>query len=290
MIRAWRSCFWAAAWRLPKFSPPMPDHLNGATRLFPVVGDPIAQVQSPAGVTRAFQERGLNAICIPMQIAPAEWQGYIATMRAMKNVDGFIVTIPHKFAAFESCDTVSERAQFLRTVNTIRKMPDGSLHGDMFDGLGFVEACRANGCVFEGRRALLVGTGGAGTAIAHAVALAGVAHLTQADIDTARRDDLVSRLQSAGFYVSAGSNDATGMDIVLNATPMGMRPDDPLPVMEGSLRAGQFVGDVVTKPEVPRLIAEARAIGLATSNGFAMFEKVRDLMVAFLTADIREET
>jgi shikimate dehydrogenase len=260
----------------------MIDHLDGATRVYPVVGDPIAQVKSPAGLTRAFAERGVNAICVPAQVAPADWDLYVRSIRATKNADGVIVTVPHKFSAYASSDKVSDRARFLRTVNVMRREPDGSLYGDMFDGLGFVEACRGNGCDFKGRRALLVGAGGAGTAIAHAVASAGVAHLGIADIDAARLDGLVIRLRDAGFPVAAAANDAAGCDIVLNATPMGMREGDPLPVKPGSLSAGQFVGDVVTKPEVPPLIAEARRLGCRTSNGVAMFEKVRDLIVDFL--------
>jgi shikimate dehydrogenase len=268
----------------------MLDSFSGATRLVPVVGDPIAQVKSPAGVTRAFEARGADMICVPMQVRPADWSLYMQAMRAMRNVDGLIVTVPHKFAAYESCDHVSDRARFLRTVNCIRRRPDGSFEGDMFDGLGFVAACSANGCRFVGARALLVGTGGAGTAIAHAVAMAGIRELALCDIDQTRRDDLVARLRQEGLPVIAAGHDAAGFDVVLNATPLGMRPEDPLPILPGSLRAGQFVGDVVTKPEVPPLIEAARRLGLGTSHGVAMFEKVRDLMVEFLLAGFNETT
>jgi shikimate dehydrogenase len=262
----------------------MLERYSGATRLYPIVGDPIAQVKSPFGVTEAFEQRGVDAICVPMQVAPSDWQAFVAVMRTIKNVDGLIVTVPHKFMAFEACDAVTERASFLRTVNTIRRLSDGRLIGDMFDGLGFVEACRDNGCVFADKRALLVGAGGAGTAIAHAVALAGVALLTIADIDEARRDDLVRRLSGAGYSAVSGVSDPQPHDIVLNASPLGMAPGDATPVPLGRLAAGQFVGDVVTRPEVPPLMAAARALGLKTSNGVAMFEKVRDLMVDYLLA------
>jgi shikimate dehydrogenase len=256
--------------------------LNGATRLFPIIGDPIAQVKAPEGLTKAFQERGIDALCVPMHVAPQDWQKFVTAMRTTKNVDGLVATVPHKFAAFDACDTVSERARFLQSVNVMRRTADGKFHGDMFDGIGFVDACKGNGCSFQGKSALLIGLGGAGTAIAHAVALAGVSDLGLCDLDFARRDNLISRLKTAGFQVHAADNDASEFDIILNATPLGMRESDPLPVRTGSLQGGQFVGDVVTEPEITELIALARAMGLQTSNGIAMFEKVRDLILDFL--------
>ncbi len=263
----------------------MTPSLNGATRLYPVVGDPIAQVKAPDGVTRRLAERGVDAACIPMQVAPADFAAFMAVMRRTKNVDGLIITIPHKFAAVHVCDTISARATFLRSVNTIVRRPDGTFAGDMFDGLGFVTACQHNGCDFSGRKALLVGTGGAGTAIAHAVAEAGVASLGLADIDHARRDDLVQRLQAAGFAVHAAAANPAGYDIALNATPLGMRAGDPLPFPVDAIERHAFVGDVVTMPEVPPLIEQARTKGCRTSNGVAMFLQVRDLMVDYLLSD-----
>lgn len=256
--------------------------LSGATRIVAIVGDPIAQVRSPAGVTAAFAARGLDLACIPMQVAPADFPAFVALTRAWQNCLGVIATVPHKLAAFAACDTTSDRARFLGTVNTIRRGADGRLHGDMFDGLGLVAACREKGCDFAGRRALLIGAGGAGTAIAHAMAEAGVAALGIADIDRARQGDLVTRLARAGLPVAASAADARGWDIVLNATPLGMRAADSLPVPATGLAAAMFVGDVVTEPAVTPLIAAARALGCRTSTGNDMFAHVRDLMVGFL--------
>lgn len=256
--------------------------LSGATRIVPIVGDPIAQVRSPAGVTAAFAARGLDIVCVPMQVAPADFPVFVALARAWRNCPGIIITVPHKFAAFAACDSTTPRATFLETVNTIRRDPDGKLHGDMLDGLGLVAACEAKGCSFEGKRALLVGAGGAGTAIAHAIALAGVSALGIADLDELRRDRLVSRLTAASLPAGAAPADGTDYDIVVNATPMGMRTGDPLPVPEQSLCPKTFVGDVVTAPDPSPLIAAARRVGCATSTGDDMFDQVRDLMVEFL--------
>ena len=259
-------------------------NLTGTTRIVPIVGDPIAQVKSPAGVTAAFAARGIDAICVPINVSAADFEGFIHFVRGWRNCDGVIVTVPHKQAAASACDKTSERSAYLGCVNTIRRAADGTLAGDMFDGIGFVTACRDRGCTFNGKRALLLGAGGAGSAIAHAVATTGVAALAIADVDEVRRDHLVARLAALRLPVVAARADTNGFDIVLNATPLGMRLADPLPLSPASLHAGMFVGDVVTGPDPTPLIAAARAARCATCTGIDMFANVRDLMIDFLLA------
>ena len=261
----------------------MTDTLTGATRVHFIVGDPIAQVKSPAGVTLAYQARGHNAMVMPAHVAPADLAGWLAGVSLARNVDGIIVTVPHKFACFDLCATASERSAFLHTVNTMRRNADGGWHGDMFDGLGFVSAMLDKGCPPEGKKCLLVGAGGAGSAIAHALLMAGVSQLAIHDEDTARRTTLVDRLAGLGRCpVLHGSVDPAGFDIVLNATPVGMKEADPFPLNVDQLRPGMFVGCVITAPAITPLIAAARAKGCATLTGADMFARVRDLMVDFL--------
>ncbi|MDR7375656.1 shikimate dehydrogenase [Rhodoferax ferrireducens] len=261
----------------------MSEPLNGATRVHYIVGDPIAQVKSPAGVSQALQQRGHNAYVMPAHVAPAQLAAWLAGVSLAQNVDGVIVTVPHKFACFELCSTTSERARFLHAVNTMRRNPDGSWHGDMFDGLGFVSAMQDNGCQPAGKKALLVGAGGAGSAIAHALVVAGVSQLAIFDADVARRTTLINRLNGLGRCpVIHGSADPTGYDIVLNATPVGMRAGDPYPLDVEKLSAAMFVGCVITAPAITPLIAAARAQGCQTMTGAHMFGRVRDLMVDFL--------
>src|SRR5207244_1816148 len=118
---------------------------TGATRLHIIIGDPIAQVRAPAGVSRAFAERGSDAILVPVQVAPVDLAGFLATATRVKNLDGIVATIPHKFACYRACATATERAHFIGAVNLMRRSPDGGWHGDMVDGLGFVGAARAKG-------------------------------------------------------------------------------------------------------------------------------------------------
>lgn len=264
----------------------MSDLLSGASRVHFIVGDPIAQVKSPANVTQAYHKRGLNAFVMPAHVAPADLAAWLTGVSLSKNVDGIIATVPHKFACHDLCATTSERAAFLRTVNTMRRNPDGTWHGDMFDGLGFVSAMRDNGCDPSGKKALLVGAGGAGSAIAHALVMDGVSTLAIYDEDAVRRETLVQRLTGLQQCpVTAGSSDPTGFDIVINATPVGMKETDAFPLQASKLSNEMFVGCVITQPALTPLIAAARAKGCMTMTGAHMFSRVSDLMVDFLVGE-----
>lgn len=258
--------------------------LNGASRLCFVLGDPIAQVKSPAGVSEMLQARGKNALCIPGHVAAADLAACWAGLKTLQNLDGVIITVPHKIAAIAMADRLSERAAFLGAVNTLRRTADG-WEGDMFDGLGHVSALQKAGCTLEGRRAVLAGAGGAGSAIAHALVLAGVSELAIHEMDDGRRNSLIDRLSSLGkAKVFAGSADPTGFDVVVNATPAGMREGDPLPFDGDRLAPSMFIGEVITQPAVSPFVARARQIGCRAITGIDMFVEVRDLMVDFLCA------
>ena len=209
---------------------------TGATRLFPIIGDPIEYVESPTRLTRTFQERDHDGICGPLQVTRHDLDTVMAGLAASKNVDGILVTMPHKATAFEHCSTSSERAKMLDVVSVIRRNADGTWHGDMLDGLAFVKAQTDHGAKPEGARALLLGAGGAGSAIAIALLEAGVDELVIHDTDDARVTTLLDAVSELGDgRVSAGPPDPTGCDIVCNATPLGMADDDPLP-LDTSLR------------------------------------------------------
>lgn len=257
--------------------------LSGATRVIAIFGDPIAQVKSPAGVTRALNERGRNCVVIPAHVAPQDLEVFLRGASAARNFDGLIATVPHKFAAHAACASTTPRARALGAVNVMRRNPDGSWHGDMVDGIGFVTALREAGGEPEDKPALLAGAGGAGSAIALALLDAGVSRLAIHDDDAARREALIARLRELHpGRVVAGSADPAGCGIVVNATPAGMRAGDPLPIRAEQLSADMFVGDVITVPEVTPLLVAARAIGCKTQTGVGMFNAVSRLMVDFL--------
>lgn len=261
----------------------MLEALSGATRLFIIIGDPIAQVQSPGGITREFAARGHNAVLVPAQVPVAALDDFVRGVSLAGNLDGIVVTVPHKFSAFAHCASTTDRAGFLQSVNIMRRNADGTWHGDMTDGAAFVGGIRQAGCVPEGKRALMVGAGGAGTAIALALLEAGVSELAIHDADAVRRDRLLARLAGRGAAkLVAGSDDPTGYDLIANATPAGMTPGDALPLRADRLTPDMFVGDVITSPEVTPLLTAARALGCGTQTGIGMFAAGRAMMVDFL--------
>lgn len=257
--------------------------LNGATRVHLILGDPIAQVKSPADVTKSFVARGENAILIPANVTPADLDRFVENIVTMRNLDGLIVTVPHKFACYRHVTEPTDRARFLGAVNVMRRTKTGWA-GDMVDGLGFVGGIRQEGFQPEGRTALLVGAGGAGTAIALSLLEAGIRDLAIHDEDANRRDTLIRRLMGRfGDAVRVGAPDPAGFDLVVNATPTGMKPTDPLPIPVDRLSPDTFVGDVITAPAVTPLIEAARRIGCKTQVGGGMFANLLELMVDFLS-------
>lgn len=257
--------------------------LNGETTLFPIIGDPIGQVKSPEHLTRIMNARGINAMVVPAHVAPRDVPVFMAAAAIMRNVGGVLATVPHKVAALSHCDEASERARFAGSCNVLRRRTEGGWRGDNTDGQGYVDGMAREGFDIAGKRALLVGVGGAGSAIAYEMLARGAAYLAISEIDAVKRDDIVARL-AARFpgRVGAGHRDPRGFDLVANATPLGMRAGDPYPVDVDHLVSGQFVADAITRPEISPMLERARALGCRTMPGFGMFAAQAEILVDFL--------
>ncbi len=258
-------------------------NVNGASRLFPIIGDPVRWVESPRRLTTTLTERGHDALCVPIEVTAADLDTVMAGLTASRNVDGLLVTMPHKGTAFAHCATASDAARRLGVVSIIRRNADGTWHGDMLDGIAFVKAQVEHGATVAGARALLIGAGGAGSAIAIALLQAGVGRLVIHDTDADRVGSFLAGIADlAAGRASAGPNDPTGFDLVLNATPLGMNEGDPLPVDPGQLSDAMFCGDVISGHGLTPFLAAAEAAGCATANGSHMVEAAQHLMVDFL--------
>lgn len=258
--------------------------VSGETLLYPCLGDPIAQVKSPGALTRIFASRGCNALSVPAHVNPSNFKSVVQALAMIQNIAGALVTVPHKLSAFDMCSTLTDRAEFTESVNVMRRTNDGWF-GDATDGQGFLDGLEKKRFRASNKRALLVGCGGAGSAIALELLKRGVAELAIYDIDQTRQSQIIATLNKLGLgKVRAGSPDPTGFDLVANATPLGMRFDDPLPVDVVKLKSDQVVACVVTRPEQPPLIEAARSEGCATMTGTEMFEAQAEALADFLTA------
>ena len=221
--------------------------ISGRTQLIAHIGWPTEAFKAPLIYNPWFAAKGIDAVVVPMGV---EADGYPAVLRALfaiRNVTGALVTMPHKVATVALADSVSVTAQIAGSANAVRRGADGTLHADMFDGTGFVRGMLGRGVVAAGARALVVGTGGVGCAIAASLAGAGVGALTLHDPDIVAAEALAGRLRQhyPALAVTLATPDPAGHAIVVNATPFGMRADDPLPLDPARLDPGCFVGEVV---------------------------------------------
>lgn len=251
--------------------------VTGATRLFGILGDPVAVVRSPAWWNDLFVRRGRDAVFVPLQVRAADLPRAWAGLRAIGNLDGLVLTMPHKQAVLPLLDALGPAARLVGAANTVRRLPDGRWEGDMFDGEGFVAGLRARGIAPEGRRVRQKGCGGAGRAIAFALARAGVAALVLEDAVPGRAAALAAEVAAAFPAVAF-----TGVpDLLVNATPVGLASGDPPPFEAGALSPAVAVADVIPNPEVTALVAAARAAGCATATGRDMFEGQARLAAAY---------
>ncbi|MEU9510364.1 shikimate dehydrogenase [Micromonospora sp. NPDC048170] len=257
--------------------------IRGTTRVYALLGDPIAQVRAPGLLNPVLARRGTDAVLVPVHVAPADLSQVVRGLQRVANLHGMLVTVPHKAAALDLADRASDRARLAGSANALRREPDGTWTADTFDGDGFVRGLAQAGHHPRGRRACVVGAGGAGSAIAVALLDAGVAQLWLSDTDPGRLETLRRRLWAA----YPGRVDATARprladaDLAVNATPLGLRPDDPPPFAVADLPAGAVVADIIMTPAETVLLAEARARGLRAHPGEPMLAHQIDAYLAF---------
>jgi shikimate dehydrogenase len=212
-----------------------------------------------------------------MGVKADDFPAALAALRKFTNLHGALVTMPHKVTVVDYLDEPSVAVRIAGSCNALLLRPDGRLVGDMFDGTGFVRGIARKGFEVRGARCLVVGTGGVGSAIAASLAAEGPAAIALHDIDTASAEGLAVRLREhyPRIAVDIRSSDPAGYDLVVNGTPLGMKPGDPLPFDASRLEARTFVGEVVMKQEITPLLEAARTRGCRYQVGTDMlFEMI----------------
>ena len=251
--------------------------IDGYSQIIAHVGYHTGTFKSPMIYNPWFGSRGINAVVVPMGVRREDFLAAFPLIARFSNFHGALITMPHKIAVVDLLDEVSVAVKVAGACNAVRRDADGRLIGDMFDGEGFVRGLRRRGESVGGKSALIVGSGGVGSAIAASVAAAGASHIALYDVHAASQDALAARLRQnyPALRVSAGSNDPAGFDLVVNATPLGMNVGDPMPLDVARLSPQSFVGEVVMKQETTAFLAAAMARGCRTQVGVDMlFEQI----------------
>lgn len=251
--------------------------ISGTTQLIAHLGYPTESFKAPMIYNPWFEKRGIDAVVVPMGVKPGDYAGTLAALARVTNLRGALVTMPHKVTTLSLADEITPTARIAGACNALLLRPDGTWLGDQFDGAGFVRGLLRKGRTLRGARVIVSGAGGVGSAIAASLAAEGVAHISLFDTCAASAEGLAERLRAhyPQLVVQAGSNDPAGFDVVVNATPLGMKEGDPLPFDVARIDAGAMVGEVVMKTEYTPLLQAALAKGCGVQVGTDMlFEMI----------------
>jgi shikimate dehydrogenase len=252
--------------------------IDGRTRLAGLIGWPLEHTLSPAMHNAAYEHLGLNWVYVPLPVPEGQdLVRVVAALRALPFV-GFNVTMPYKRVMLNLCDEVAAAARLAGSVNTVH-VADGRLIGYNTDGRGLTESLRSD-ADFDpsGRRAVIVGTGGAAGAALVGLVLERAAHVTVAGRRVEAAEDMIDNLadrlrDTVAEAVEIGDGLRAAVeeaDLIVNATPLGMRPDDPLPVPAEWLQPTQVVADMVYRPVVTPLLRAAEQRGAKPVGGLGM--------------------
>ncbi|WHZ33345.1 shikimate dehydrogenase [Sagittula sp. MA-2] len=251
--------------------------ISGHTKLIAHLGYPTTSFKAPLIYNPYFESRGIDAVVVPMGCKAEDYPYFLQHVFRLSNILGALVTMPHKVTTVALLDDVLTTARVAGSCNAVRLSADGRLQGDMFDGEGFVRGALRKGQEIAGKRVLVVGAGGVGSAIAASLAKAGASEIAVTDSFEPMMNGLAARLEEnyPDLRVLTGSNDPKGFDIVVNATPLGMKPGDPLPMDVSRIAPETFVGEVVMTQEITPFLAAARERGCRFQVGTDMlFEQI----------------
>jgi shikimate dehydrogenase len=251
--------------------------ISGRTKLIAHLGYPTQSFKAPMIYNPYFEKYKIDAVVVPMGCMPEDYPAFLKLLFKLSNIQGALVTMPHKVTTIPLLDEVMTTARIAGSCNAIRLSSAGTLVGDMFDGEGFVRGILRKGRALADAEVLVVGCGGVGSAIVASMAKACVSKLALFDADATIMNSLAERLRAyyPALKIEVGSRDPTGFDVIVNATPLGMKEGDPLPLDVTRISPSAFVGEVVMKQEITPFLEAARARGCEIQVGTDMlFEQI----------------
>lgn len=258
--------------------------ITGNTQIFGILADPIHHVKTPQRINRLFSERAFDGVMVPVHVKHEGLAQAVQGLRQWHNLAGFVVTVPHKTAIAALCDELTPQARMIGAANVVRRTAQGRLIGGMLDGEGFVAGLRSQGLEPAARSTYLAGAGGAASAIAFALASAGVSRLTIANRTASKAQQLIDRVALAypALPMAVGSEDPAGHDLVVNATSLGLQTGDDLPLNTDRLTPQQTVAEIIMQPAETPLLLAAKAKGCRIHLGAPMLACQIELMADFM--------
>lgn len=259
----------------------MERRINGHTRLYALIGSPVGHSGSPAMYNYSFEKLGIDAVYLAFDTPLEKTEETVNALRTL-NVGGFNITMPNKTAVAQLVDRLSPAAEMVGACNTVVVEEDGTMTGHITDGTGFIRNLKEHGVEVKGKKIVLLGTGGAATAIAVQAALDGVEELAifnQKDEFYANGEKTVEKIRKAVpsigkvFIDDLNDTELLGKviaesDILINATRAGMSPlQDVIPVPAEFLHKDLAVADVVYNPRETLLVQKAKEIGCRAAIG-----------------------
>jgi len=263
--------------------------VEGAMRVFGVIAHPVDHVRAPMVFNPRFAAAGMPHIMVPINAPPQTLERIINGLRAIPNFGGLAVTIPHKMQLADLCDSLGTAAQLTGAVNAVRFDDDGTMHGDNFDGAGFVAGAIGNGYDVADKAILLIGAGGAARAIAAALVEAKIGKLTIANRSLGKAEDLASLIASktsfANVHAAALADcDGGNADMIINSTSLGLKLGDALPLALDAVRPDTVIADIIMVPAETKWLVAARKAGFRVHYGRHMLDYQIDLIGKFIGA------
>jgi shikimate dehydrogenase len=249
--------------------------ISGTTAIYGIFGHPVEHTFSPGMHNSAFKKLGMDAVYIPFAVPPANLED---AMRAVipLGLRGLNITVPHKERVLAYLDELSEEARLIGAVNTI-EVRKGRLIGHNTDGRGFLRSLREHaGLDPKGKKFLFIGSGGAARAVSFSLALAGAASIVFRDLDTRKAsllaDDVRDKTGVTAMTIGPKMlpEHAADADCLINASPLGLKRMDPLPMPAAIVQRKHLVCDLVYNPPETALLKMAKKRGAKAISGLGM--------------------
>jgi shikimate dehydrogenase len=249
--------------------------ISGKTTIYGIFGYPVEHTFSPGMHNSAFKKLGMDACYVPFAVAPGDLEHAVRAVVPL-GLRGLNITVPHKERVLAFLDDLSEEARLIGAVNTI-EVRTGRMIGHNTDGRGFLRALREQGGLDpKGKQFLFIGSGGAARAVSFSLALAGAAAIVFRDLD-ARKASLLAHdirektgVPSMAIGPESLPQYAADADCLINASPIGMKRTDPLPLPAGLVRKKHLVCDLVYNPPETALLKTANKRGAKSLSGLGM--------------------